>query len=61
MTATAASLPLTVVPLVVLMNDRDILVNHVNGWPSNAALGVIAVLSIVLFFAALPLQILGGG
>jgi Mn2+/Fe2+ NRAMP family transporter len=61
MTATAASLPLTVVPLVVLMNDRDILMNHVNGWASNAALGVIAILSVVLFFAALPLQLLGGG
>jgi Mn2+/Fe2+ NRAMP family transporter len=61
MTATAASLPLTVVPLVVLMNDRDILMNHVNGWASNTALAVIAVLSVVLFFAALPLQILGGG
>jgi Mn2+/Fe2+ NRAMP family transporter len=61
MTATAASLPLTVVPLVVLMNDRDILMKHVNGWASNAALGIIAILSVVLFFAALPLQLLGGG
>jgi Mn2+/Fe2+ NRAMP family transporter len=61
MTATAASLPLTVVPLVVLMNDRDILMKHVNGWASNTALGLIAILSIVLFFAALPLQLLGGG
>jgi Mn2+/Fe2+ NRAMP family transporter len=61
MTATAASLPITVVPLVVLMNDRDILMNQVNGWVSNTALVVIALLSIVLFFAALPLQLLGGG
>jgi Mn2+/Fe2+ NRAMP family transporter len=61
MTATAASLPLTVVPLAVLMNDRDILMNHVNGLASNAALGVIVILSIALFFAALPLQLLGGG
>ncbi|MFL5522366.1 MAG: NRAMP family divalent metal transporter [Gemmatimonadales bacterium] len=61
MTATAASLPITVVPLIVLMNDRDILMNQVNGWMSNTALVVIALLSIVLFFAALPLQIMGGG
>jgi Mn2+/Fe2+ NRAMP family transporter len=61
MTATAASLPITVVPLVVLMNDRDILMNEVNGRASNAALVVIALLSVVIFFAALPLQILGGG
>jgi Mn2+/Fe2+ NRAMP family transporter len=61
MTLTAASLPLTVVPLVVLMNDRDVLMNHVNGWASNTALAVIAVLSVVLFFAAFPLQLMGGG
>jgi Mn2+/Fe2+ NRAMP family transporter len=60
MVATAASLPVTVVPLIVLMNDRDVLMNHVNGWVSNTALVVIALLSIVLFVAALPLQILGG-
>jgi Mn2+/Fe2+ NRAMP family transporter len=60
MVATAASLPVTVVPLIVLMNDRDVLVNHVNGWVSNTALVVIALLSVVLFFAAVPLQILGG-
>jgi Mn2+/Fe2+ NRAMP family transporter len=61
MTATAASLPITVVPLFVLMNDRDILMNQVNGRASNAALVVIALLSVVIFFAALPLQLLGGG
>jgi Mn2+/Fe2+ NRAMP family transporter len=61
MTLTAASLPLTVVPLLVLMNDRDVLMSQVNGWVSNTALVVIALLSIVLFIAALPLQMLGGG
>lgn len=60
MMVTAASLPVTVVPLLMLMNDRDVLMEQVNGWASNAALVVIALLSIVLFFAALPLQILGG-
>jgi Mn2+/Fe2+ NRAMP family transporter len=60
MTATAASLPLTVVPLAVLMNDRDVMMKHVNGWASNAALAVVSILSLVLFFAALPLQLLGG-
>jgi Mn2+/Fe2+ NRAMP family transporter len=61
MTLTAASLPVTVVPLLVLMNDRDILTKAVNGWASNAALVVIAVLSIALFIVALPLQLMGGG
>jgi Mn2+/Fe2+ NRAMP family transporter len=61
MTLTAASLPLTVVPLLVLMNDAEVMMKHVNGWLTNSALIVLAVLSFVLFVAALPLQILGGG
>ena len=61
MVVTAASLPVTVIPLFVLMNDGDILNTHVNGWPSNLALVVIALLSVVLLFAAIPLQLLGGG
>ncbi len=60
MVLTAASLPVTVVPLIVLMNDGDTLRRHVNGWPSNVALVVIALLSVVLLVAALPLQLLGG-
>ena len=61
MVATAASLPLTIVPLVVLMNDRGVMSRYTNGVISNIALGVLAVISLVLFLAALPLQILGGG
>jgi Mn2+/Fe2+ NRAMP family transporter len=61
MTISAASLPLTVVPLLVLMNDHDVLTKHCNGWLANLALVAISLLSIVLFFAALPLQLLGGG
>lgn len=61
MVATAASLPVTVIPLLVLMNDGDILLKHTNGWLSNGALVIIALLSIVLLVAALPLQLLGGG
>jgi len=61
MVLTAASLPVTVVPLLVLMNDGDILSSHVNGWPSNLALVVMGLLSLVLLVAALPLQLLGGG
>jgi Mn2+/Fe2+ NRAMP family transporter len=61
MTLTAASLPLTVVPLLVLMNDDDIMMKHTNGWLANLALGAVALLSLALFLAALPLQIMGGG
>jgi Mn2+/Fe2+ NRAMP family transporter len=61
MVATAASLPVTVVPLLVLMNDGDILMSHTNGWLSNTALVIIVLLSVALLVAALPLQLLGGG
>ena len=61
MVVTAASLPVTVIPLLVLMNDGDLLNTQVNGWASNTALVVIALLSLALLVAALPLQLLGGG
>lgn len=61
MVLTAASLPVSVLPLVVLMNDRDVMEKHVNGIAGNLALGAIAVISIVLFLVAVPLQIMGGG
>jgi len=61
MVLSAASLPVTVLPLMVLMNDEDVMSTHANGWPSNLALAAIALLSLALFGAAIPLQILGGG
>jgi len=61
MVVTAASLPVTVIPLFVLMNDGDVMLRYVNGWVSNIALVVIALLSVVLLVAALPLQLMGGG
>jgi Mn2+/Fe2+ NRAMP family transporter len=61
MVVSAASLPVTVVPLLVLMNDERIMNRHSNGWLGNTALVLIALLSVVLFFAAGPLYVLGGG
>jgi len=60
MVLSAASLPVTVIPLLVLMNDERIMTSHANGWLGNTALVLIALLSIVLFLAAVPLQMLGG-
>lgn len=60
MVATAASLPLTIIPMLVLMNDADVMMTYVNGWASNIALIVLAIISLVLFVAAVPLQLLGG-
>ncbi|MDB4908997.1 MAG: natural resistance-associated macrophage protein [Gemmatimonadetes bacterium] len=61
MMITAASLPLTVVPLLVLLNDRQVMNHQSNGWVANASLGAFAILSVVLLLAALPLQLMGGG
>jgi hypothetical protein len=43
------------------MNDREVLRREANGPLANTALGLIVLLSIALFIAALPLQITGGG
>jgi Mn2+/Fe2+ NRAMP family transporter len=61
MALTAASLPVTVTPMLVLMNDGTMLHGHTNRWLGNGALALLAVLSLVLLVVALPLQILGGG
>ena len=61
MAATAASLPFSVIPLLVLMNDEDVMSRYRNGWLANALLVAVALLAIVLIFAAFPLQALGGG
>ncbi|HEY2026137.1 MAG TPA: divalent metal cation transporter [Gemmatimonadaceae bacterium] len=61
MVLTAASLPVTVVPLLVLMNDTDVMDKCVNGWSTNLALVALSILSIVVLIAAFPLQYFGGG
>lgn len=61
MVLTAASLPVTVVPMVLLMNDRDVMGKSVNGVFANLALVALAVMSCVILLAAIPLQLKGGG
>ena len=61
MVVSAASLPVTVIPLLVLMNDERVMRTHSNGWLGNVALLLIALLAVVLFLAAGPLYVLGGG
>jgi hypothetical protein len=43
------------------MNDQQVMTSHANGWLGNIALVLISLMSIVLFFAAAPLYVLGGG
>jgi Mn2+/Fe2+ NRAMP family transporter len=59
MALTALSLPITVAPLLVLMNDPDYLGDHTNGWISNAAVLGVSILACVVALVAIPLQIFG--
>lgn len=59
MALTALSLPVTVMPLLVLMNDPDYLGDRTNGWLSNAAVLCVSVLAAVVALVAIPLQIFG--
>lgn len=60
MVVSAASLPVTVIPLLVLMNDERVMTSHSNGWLGNAALMLISLMAIILFIAAMPLRWFGG-
>jgi Mn2+/Fe2+ NRAMP family transporter len=61
MAATAASLPVSVFPLLVVMNDKELLGEHRNGWISNTALVLLTLLSVVLLVVSVPLVFLGSG
>jgi NRAMP (natural resistance-associated macrophage protein)-like metal ion transporter len=61
MALTAATLPLSVVPFLILMNDRRYLEGYTNGWLSNTVVILIILLAFVLAVVTIPLQILGGG
>jgi Mn2+/Fe2+ NRAMP family transporter len=52
----AAALPLTYLPVLMIANDPDYMGEHVNGRTSNALGTVYMVLLIVVAIAALPLM-----
>ncbi|MBZ9951755.1 MULTISPECIES: Nramp family divalent metal transporter [unclassified Mesorhizobium] len=60
MALTAASLPLTVIPFLFLLNDKRYVGEHRNGIVSNAAVIFIIGLGFVLAVVTIPLQIFGG-
>jgi Mn2+/Fe2+ NRAMP family transporter len=60
MALTAASLPLTVVPLLFLLNDDRYVGEHRNGLVSNAAVIFVIALGFVLAVMTNPLQTFGG-
>lgn len=59
MALVAASLPLVAVPLLLLMNDKEYVGQHTNGWLGNAVVIFVIALAFVLAVVAIPLQIFG--
>jgi Mn2+/Fe2+ NRAMP family transporter len=59
MALTALSLPVTVVPLLILMNDPKYLGENGNHWIANAAVLFVSLLACIVAIVAIPLQIVG--
>jgi Mn2+/Fe2+ NRAMP family transporter len=59
MALTAASLPVGVFPFLILMNDREYLGDHTNGFFGNAVVLMISAVAAVLAVVSIPLQIVG--
>jgi Mn2+/Fe2+ NRAMP family transporter len=60
MALTAATLPVSIVPFLFLMNDSHYLRVYRNGWFSNTVVLLIIGLAFVLALVTIPLQIFGG-
>jgi len=60
MALTAASLPVSIVPFLVLMNDQRYLGEHTNGWLGNLSILVVSILASVVALVSIPLEIAGG-
>jgi Mn2+/Fe2+ NRAMP family transporter len=60
MALTAASLPVAILPFLLLMNDEDYLGEHTNGWLGNVSILVISILAGVVAIVSIPLEIAGG-
>jgi len=60
MALTVVILPLLLLPMIVVMNDKKFLGDHRNGWISNTMGVIIVLVALILSVAAIPLQIIGG-
>ncbi|MEG4293905.1 divalent metal cation transporter [Microcoleus sp. C2C3] len=60
MAITTLILPPTLVPLLILMNDRRYVGKYRNGWISNSVIIFAIALSFVLAIVAIPLEFIGG-
>ena len=61
MALTSATLPLAIVPFLILMNDPRYLGDNTNGIVGNSVVVIVMIMSFVLAIVSIPLQILGGG
>jgi Mn2+/Fe2+ NRAMP family transporter len=60
MALTAATLPVAIVPFLLLLNDPIYMGKHGNGWVSNLVVAIIILISFVLAVISIPLEITGG-
>jgi Mn2+/Fe2+ NRAMP family transporter len=60
MALTAATLPIAVIPFLVLMNDENYLGENTNGLFGNTVVVIISVMACLLALVAIPLQFMGG-
>lgn len=61
MALTAATLPVAIIPFIVLMNDPVYVGKHTNGWIGNCVVLFTIVMACILAVVTIPLQLLGGG
>jgi Mn2+/Fe2+ NRAMP family transporter len=61
MALTAATLPVAILPFIVLMNDPVYAGKHTNGWIGNFVVVFTIVMACILAVVTIPLQLLGGG
>ena len=60
MALTAATLPVAIIPFIVLMNDPVYAGEHTNGWVGNVVVVFTIVMACVLAVVTIPLQLIGG-
>jgi Mn2+/Fe2+ NRAMP family transporter len=60
MAFTSATLPVTTIPFLVLMNDRDYVKEAHNSLVGNTVLVLIILLVSVVAIVTIPLEVLGG-
>lgn len=61
MALTAVVLPAFVIPFLLLMNDKNYVGEHRNGWIGNSVVVLTIILASILAVVTIPLQIAAGG